>query len=260
MISNLADIHKSAKIGENVCIGAFSTIGSDVEIGNNTIIKPNSYIKGPCKIGSNNQIFQFSSIGDDPQDLKFSGESSALEIGDNNVFREYVSINRGTKNGGMITKIGNNNLFITHSHVAHDCKIGNNNIIGNASALAGHVELGDSVTLSGYTMISQYLNIGSFAFTSMGAAITKNIPPFMWIAGKPTRAVTFNRVGMIRNGYSSTETKIIRKAHLLLTDLTISFNKAISEIEALIGGNEKLKVFIDFIKRHKNHSSGIIRR
>lgn len=261
LISPLADIHPNATIGDNVSIGAFSVIGDNVSIGDNSEIAPHVVLKGPTKIGKNNKIYQFASIGDAPQDLKFGTETTYLEIGDDNVFREYCSVNRGTKHGGGTTRIGNNNLFITYSHIAHDCQIGDFNVIGNACALAGHVIIGDRVTLSGYTKISQFLSIGSFVFTAMGIGITKHIPPFSWVAGDPARAVTINKIGLSRNGFSDEDVKQAKKLHRLFFKTSgLKLDEITAKVYELTKSHPNLKQFSDFVQQHQNHKIGILRK
>ena len=260
MISKLASIHPTAKIATNVTVEDFAVIGADVEIGDNCIIKSHSVIRGPTVIGNNNVIYQFASIGDQPQDLKFGDEISYLEIGDNNTFREYVSVNRGTKHGGSVTRIGNNNLFITHSHVAHDCQIGDYNILGNCTALAGHVELADHIILSANTKVTQFLSIGSYVFSTISTNISKNIPPFVWVSGQPAQALTLNKVGLLRNGFSKQEIAQVRKLHKVFFRMSYKLETALAEIEKITKDNPKLNIFTDFVKQHKDHALGIIRK
>ena len=167
-----AIIDPGARLGANVSVGAYSVIGADVEIGDNTWIGPHVVINGPTKIGKDNRIYQFSSIGEAPQDKKYNGEPTRLEIGDRNLIRECVTMNRGTATGGGVTRIGNEGLFMAYIHVAHDCQIGNNVIFSNNASLAGHVHVEDYVILSGFTLVHQFCSIGAHAFTGMGSAIS----------------------------------------------------------------------------------------
>jgi UDP-N-acetylglucosamine acyltransferase len=177
MIHSTAIIDPTAIIADDVTIGPYSIIGPKVEIGSGCIIKSHVVINGPTKIGSNNQFYQFCSVGEDPQDKKYAGEATTLEIGDNNLIRENVTINRGTVQGGGITKIGDNNWIMAYVHIAHDCIIGNDNILANNASLAGHVVVDDQVILGGFTLVSQFNYIGSHAFSAMGSVISRNIPP-----------------------------------------------------------------------------------
>ena len=167
MIHPTAIIDESAKLAANVEVGPYSIIGADVEIGAGTRIGPHVVIKGPCSIGEGNRIFQFSSIGEDPQDLKYDGELTRLEIGDNNVIREYVTMNRGTEGGGGVTKVGSNNLFMAYIHIAHDCIVGDRVIMANGSSLAGHVTVGEHAILAGFCCIHQFCTIGEHAFVGL---------------------------------------------------------------------------------------------
>ncbi|HEC73425.1 MAG TPA: acyl-ACP--UDP-N-acetylglucosamine O-acyltransferase, partial [Methylophaga aminisulfidivorans] len=169
MIHQTAIIDPSANIADNVSVGPYTIIGADVEIGDGCEIMSHVVINGPTKIGKHNRIFQFASIGEEPQDKKFHGEKTFLEIGDNNLIRESVTINRGTSQGGGVTRIGNNNWIMAYVHIAHDCLIGNDNIFANNSSLAGHVEIDDFVILGGFTLVSQFNYMGSHSFSAMGS-------------------------------------------------------------------------------------------
>ncbi|MCB1569965.1 MAG: acyl-ACP--UDP-N-acetylglucosamine O-acyltransferase, partial [Xanthomonadales bacterium] len=203
MIHPSALIDPSAKIGSNVSIGAFSIIGQDVEIGDGTTIGPHVVIDGPTRIGRDNRIWQFASLGAAPQDKKFHGEQSRLEIGDRNVIREFVTFNRGTEEGSGVTRIGNDNWLMAYVHIAHDCVVGNNAIFSNASSLAGHVTVDDWVILGGFTLVHQFCQVGAHAFTAMGAIINRDVPPYVTVAGSFAEPKGINSEGLRRRGYSS---------------------------------------------------------
>jgi UDP-N-acetylglucosamine acyltransferase len=177
MIHPSAIIDKSAIIADDVEIGPFSIIGEKVEIQSGTWIGPHVVLSGPTKIGKNNKIYQFASIGDAPQDLKYAGEDTVLEIGDNNTIREYCTMNRGTPEGGGLTKVGNDNLFMAYTHVAHDCQIGNHTVFANAASLAGHVEVDDHAIIGGFTCVHQFTKIGTYSFSGLGTVVNRDITP-----------------------------------------------------------------------------------
>jgi UDP-N-acetylglucosamine acyltransferase len=258
MISSLADIHPSAKIGKNVRIGPFTTIGEFVEIGDNCIINANVVVTGWTKIGKGNHIFQFCSIGETPQDINFKGEQTFLEIGDNNIIREYTQIHLGTEHGGGITKIGNNNFIMVCVHIGHDCLIGDNNIIVGYTSMAGHVTIGNYVNLSGYTLVPQFLSIGSYAYTTMNTAVTKNIPPFVWVAGN--KVLKINKVGLQRRGFSEEEVKKIQNIYKVFFRKKLKLEAAMTEIKNIAKGCEKSQIFVDFVEKYKTQKAGIIRR
>ena len=181
MIHPTALIDPSAKLADSVEVGAYSIIGADVEIGEKTWIGPHVVIQGPTKIGRENKLFQFSSIGEVPQDKKFHGETSYLEIGDRNTIREFATINRGTEDGGGTTRIGNDNWLMAYIHIAHDCQVGDNTIFANNASLAGHAIIEDYVILGGFTLVHQFCSIGQHAFCGMGSAISKDIPPYVMV-------------------------------------------------------------------------------
>jgi UDP-N-acetylglucosamine acyltransferase len=201
MIHQTALIDPSAKIAKNVVIGAYSIIGANVEIGAGTHIAPHVVINGPTRIGKDNQFFQFCSIGEKPQDLKYKNEPSHLIIGDRNTIREYVSLHRGTADGINITKIGNDNLLMANVHVAHDCLVGNHVILANATALAGHVIVEDHVILGGYTTVHQFSSIGTHAFTGFSTAIDRDVLTFFTVAGNRARAIGINKEGLKRRKF-----------------------------------------------------------
>ena len=194
-----ATVEDGAKIGENVTIGAYSYIGKDVTIGNNTIVGSHTLIEGITTIGENNQIFSHAVLGSIPQDLKYDGERVELIIGDNNKIREFTLINPGTKGGGSVTKIGNNNLLMGYVHIAHDVILGNNCILANAATLAGHVELGDGVVIGGMTPIHQFVKIGDLAMVAGASALSQDVPPYCMVQGNRAYLRGLNLTGLRRH-------------------------------------------------------------
>ena len=203
MIHESAIIDPSAVIADNVEIGAYSIIDKDVSISEGTVIKENVVVRENTSIGRNNLIYQFATIGEAPQDLKFKNEKTTCTIGDNNTFREYCSIHRGTSDGISDTNIGNGNLFMAYTHVAHDCTIRNNCILSNAASLAGHVNLESFVSLGGFTLVHQFCHIGEYAFSGLGTVISQDVTPYTLVAGNHAKAYKINSVGLKRKGFDS---------------------------------------------------------
>ena len=203
MIHESAIIDPSAVIADNVEIGAYSIIDKDVCISDGTVIKENVVVRENTSIGRNNLIYQFATIGEAPQDLKFKNEKTTCTIGDNNTFREYCSIHRGTSDGISDTNIGNGNLFMAYTHVAHDCTIRNNCILSNAASLAGHVNLESFVSLGGFTLVHQFCHIGEYAFSGLGTVISQDVTPYTLVAGNHAKAYKINSVGLKRKGFDS---------------------------------------------------------
>ncbi len=256
MIHQTAIIDETAVIADDVSIGPYSIIGADVEIGEGSWIGPHVVINGPTKIGKNNKIFQFASVGEDPQDLKFSGEISYLEIGDNNTIRENVTISRGTADGGNITRIGNHNLIMAYVHIAHDCQIGNHIIFANSASCAGHVEVGDHAILGGFTLVHQFTKIGSHCFTSMGAIINQDVPPYIIVASNYGKASGINKVGLKRSGYSDEVIRAIVNAYKLMVRSKKPREQVMQDAAKLIEDYPEVKVMADFIIQSER---GIIR-
>lgn len=246
-----AIVDSSARIGTNVTIGAYSVIGADVEIGDGTWIGPHVVINGPTRIGRDNKIFQFASLGEVPQDKKFQGESTRLEIGDRNLIREGVTMNRGTGIGGGVTRIGNDGLFMAYVHVAHDCDVGNNVIFSNNASLAGHVQVGNQVILSGFTLVHQFCSIGDHAFTGMGSGISKDVPPYLMVSGSPAEPHGINKEGLKRRGFSPDQIRNLLNAYKVLYRNGLSFEDAKVELKKMGEAHEEVRVFVGFLESTK---------
>ena len=218
MIHPAAQVDPSAKVGAGVTLGACSIIGAGVEIGDGTSIGPHVVIEGPTRIGRDNRIFAFASIGAEAQDKKFSGERCELVIGDRNVIREFTTLNRGTGNGGGSTRIGDDNWFLAYSHVAHDCTVGNHCVFSNNATLAGHVEVGDHVILSGFAGVHQFCRIGAHAFIGMGTLVAGDVPPYLMVAVGDGRARPrgINAEGLKRRGFDAGRIAAIKRAYRTL--------------------------------------------
>lgn len=256
MIDSRAVIDPRADLADDVSVGPFTVIGPDVTIDSGTVIGPHAVIKGPCSIGKDNHIYQFSSIGENPQDKKYADEVTRLEIGDRNVIREFSSMHRGTLQDHGVTKIGNDNLFMAYTHVAHDCMIGNHCIMANGASLAGHVMVGDHAILGGFTLVHQFTKIGQYSFSAMGSAITQDIPPFVMVGGRPTSPHGINSVGMERNGMTPEIIRQIRKAYKILYKMNLRLEDAIEEMEGIAGDCDELSNMVSFLR---NVTRGILR-
>jgi UDP-N-acetylglucosamine acyltransferase len=256
LIDSKAVIDINAEIADNVHIGPFSVIEGNVQIDRGTIIGSHVVIKGATKIGKDNKIYQFSSIGEDPQDRKYANEVTQLQIGDRNTVREFSTLHRGTLQDHSLTKIGNDNLFMAYTHVAHDCIVGNRVIMANGASLAGHVHLGNNAILGGFTLVHQFTQIGEYSFSAMGSAVTQDIPPFVMVGGRPTRPHGINSVGMERNGVSPEVIRKIRKAYKILYKSNFRLEDAIEEIEDLAGESDEISMMVSFLR---NVTRGLLR-
>lgn len=257
MIDKRAIIGLNVVIGKDVSIGPYTVIGSDVVIGDGSWIGSHVVIKGSTKIGQFNKIYQFSSIGDDPQDKKFSGEKqSVLEIGDRNLIREYCSINRGTEKGGGKTVIGNDNWIMAYVHIAHDCLVGDNVVFANNTTLAGHVSIDDFVILGGFTGVHQFCHIGRHCFTAISSVVVKDIPPFLMVFGNTAKPSGLNREGLKRHGFTTETIDLLRKAYKIVYREGLTKELAIEALAELALKSDAVADFADFIKKS---SRGIAR-
>lgn len=256
MIHPSAIIDSSAVIADDVTIGPFSIIGAGVEIGAGCEIASHVVINGPTRIGQNNRIFQFASIGEEPQDKKYQGEDTLLEIGDNNLIRESVTINRGTVQGGGITRVGNNNWIMAYVHIAHDCLVGNDNIFANNASLAGHVLIDDYVILGGFTLVSQFNYLGSYSFSAMGSVISRHIPPYVLVSGHMAKPVGVNVEGLRRHQFSDKQIRNIRQAYKLLYRSGLKLEEAEQSLAKIEQEGEEIVMLTDFLAKQEG---GIIR-
>jgi UDP-N-acetylglucosamine acyltransferase len=249
MIDSRAVIAPQAQIAAGVQIGPFTIIGPDVAVGAGTWIGPHVVINGPTRIGADNKIFQFASIGDAPQDKKYRGEPTRLEIGDRNVFRESVTVNRGTTHDKGVTRIGNDNLLMAYSHVAHDCHLGDQIVMANCATLGGHVEIGDWVTMGGLSAVHQHTKIGSYSFIAHNAAVTRDVPPYVMAVGRPAAPHSVNSVGLQRRGFTAEQILNIRRAYRVLYRSGLKLKAALDELETAAASQPEIKPFVDFIRR-----------
>ncbi len=256
MIHPTAIVDPSAILADDISVGPYSIIGADVEIGAGNVIESHVVIKGPTKIGKNNKIYQFSSVGEDPQDKKYAGEATTLQIGDNNLIRENVTINRGTVQGGGITKIGNDNWIMAYVHIAHDCIVGNETILANNASLAGHVVIDDFVILGGFTLISQFNTMGAYSFSAMGSVISRNVPPYVLVSGHMAKPIGINVEGLRRRQFSDVQIKNIRKAYKLMYRSGLGIDTAQNQIATIGQEQTELDVMLQFLEEQEG---GIIR-
>ena len=231
-------------------------IGPDVVIGQGTWIGPHVVINGPTQIGKDNRIYQFASIGDAPQDKKYSGEPTRLEIGDRNVIREYVTINRGTLQYGGVTRLGDENWIMAHAHIAHDCRVGNQTVFANGASLAGHVSVDDCAILGGYTLVHQFCAIGAHAFCAFGSVINKDVPPFVTVTGNPARSSGLNAEGLRRHGFPDATRKALRLAYRTLYRSNLSLQAALQRLHDQSRQDEAVAVLAAFVEAAKR---GIVR-
>ena len=256
MIHQTAIIDPSARIAASVEIGPWTIIGADVEIGEGTWIGPHVVIQGPTKIGKDNKIFQFASMGEIPQDKKYNGEKTTLEIGDRNVIREFCTFNRGTVQDKSLTKIGNDNLFMAYVHIAHDCIVGNHTIFANNASLAGHVVIEDHAILGGFSGVFQACRVGAHSFASMGSMIDKDVPPFVKVSGYYAKPFGLNTIGMKRQGFAEDTVLALRRAYKTIYRKGLTVKQSIEQLELMLTDCPEVKFLIDFI-----HASdrGIVR-
>ena len=246
-----AIVDPSAEIDSSVTIGAYSIVGANVNIAENTTIGPHVVIKGPTTIGKDNRIFQFSSIGEIPQDKKFHGENSELIIGDGNTIREYVTINRGTEEDQGYTKIGDRNWIMAYVHIAHDCNVKNDITFANGSTLAGHVTVGDFAILGGFTLVHQFCHIGEYSFCAMGTALNRDLPPYLMASGNYATTHGLNKEGLRRNGFSEDCIQALHNTYMTLVRSKQAKSETTLELDELTAQHPQVKYFVEFISSSK---------
>lgn len=256
MIHPTAIVAGSAVIADDVEIGAYSIIGEHVELGPGCRVGSHVVINGPTRIGSNNRIYQFASIGDDPQDKKFKGEPTRLEIGNDNTIREFCTISRGTVQDEGVTTIGDDNWIMAYVHIAHDCRVGNHTIMANNATLAGHVHVDDWVILGGFSGVHQFCRIGAHAFLGMFSGPNRDIPAYTMVSGQPAEPRGINSEGLKRRGFSSEQIRNIRQAYRLLYRQGLKLDAAVSKIEELAASQPELAPMLASLKQSER---GVIR-
>lgn len=252
-----AIIHSGAQLADDVEIGAYSIIGDKVSIGSGTVIGPHTRIEGPATIGERNRFWGQSSIGTEPQDLKFKGEKTELTIGNDNVFREFITLNRGTAGGGGITSIASHNFFMAYSHVAHDCHVGSHIIFANNATLAGHVDVGDFSTIGAFSAVHQFSRVGEHAFIGGFTVATQDVLPYVKTVGnRPAKTYGINTIGLERKGFSRETVDAIKRAYRLLNQSKLKQAEALARMDEELSNFPETRYFADFIRSSKR---GVIR-
>jgi UDP-N-acetylglucosamine acyltransferase len=246
-----AIVHPEAKLHESVEIGAFTLVGPKVRIGAGTKIGPHVVLEGDTTLGERNRIFQFASVGAVPQDLKYAGEDTKLVVGDDNAVREFTTLHIGTAGGGGVTRIGNKNLFMAYSHVAHDCQIGNSCIFANSANLAGHVEVHDHVIFGGLSAVHQFTRIGRHAFIAGGSMVAMDVPPYCTAQGDRAELAGLNTVGLARHGFTEEQIRRIKDAYKILFRSKLGLNEGLSKLRAEHGGNPEIDTLLEFVEGSK---------
>lgn len=241
-------VHPQTQLGVGVCIGAFVTIEENVRIGDGSIIDAAAQIKCFTSLGSHNHVHSMACVGGEPQDLKFRGETSYLEIGDNNKIREFSTIHRGTEGGGGVTRVGSNNLVMAYAHIAHDCLIGNNNVLANAATLAGHVCVGNEVVVGGLSAVHQFVNIGDHVFIGGKTGVAQDVPPFMLAVGERATLRGLNLIGLRRHGFSSEEIQALKAAYKLIWRSNQERNEVMQQVETELGNFSQVMKLLDFLR------------
>lgn len=256
MIHSTAIVSDSAKLAEDVEIGPYTVIGDDVEIGGGCRIDSHVVINGPTRIGADNHIYQFASIGDDPQDKKYAGESTRLSIGDRNTIREFCTISRGTSQDKGETLIGDDNWIMAYVHIAHDCVVGSRTIMANNTTLAGHVHIGDWVICGGFSGVHQFCKIGAHAFLGMYAGINADVPAYTLVSGQPAKPKGINSEGLKRRDFSAAQIRNIKDAYRLVYRKGLKLSEAILQIEAKLETQPELALFLESLRSSER---GIVR-
>lgn len=257
MIDPSAQVHPSARLGTDVTIGPWTVVGPEVEIGEGTVVGPHVVLRGPMRIGRNNRIFQFCSLGEEPQDKKYRGETETrVEIGDGNTIREFVTINRGTVQGGGLTRVGDENWIMAYVHIAHDCLVGSRTVFANHATLAGHVTVEDHAILGGFTGVHQYCRVGAHAFCAIASVVVKDVPPFVVVAGNTARARGLNREGLKRHGVPAETIERLRHAYRVLCRQNLTLPEALRQLDDLALATPEVGRMADFIRGSER---GIVR-
>ena len=256
MIDPRAVVDSRAELAEDVSIGPYTVIGPDVQIDTGTWVGPHAVINGPTRIGRDNRIFQFASIGEQPQDKKYKGEPTRLEIGDGNTIREFVTINRGTVQDQGLTSIGNDNWIMAYVHIAHDCQIGNHTIFANNASLAGHVRIEDYVILGGFTLVHQFCALGVHSFTAFSSGIAKDVPPYVMVGGFSAEPHGLNTEGLKRRGFNADTIAQLKQAYRTLYRSKLSLQDAIEALRVQAADCAEVGVMVEFLEKQKR---GIVR-
>lgn len=255
LIDKRAIVHPSAKLANNVYVGPWSMIGPEVTLGEGTWIGPHVIVTGKTTIGRNNKIYQFSTVGEEPQHKQYAGESTTLEIGDGNVIREYCSLHRGTKEKG-ITRIGNDNFFMAYTHIAHDCVVHDGTILANNSTLAGHVTVESRVGFGGFACVRQFCVIGAYSFVAGATSIVKDVLPYVLVSGHHGSVYGLNIVGLKRNGFTQETIRCLKHAYHIIYQESLTVKEALAKLQAMVNECPEVQRFIDSLQ---NSTRGIVR-
>ncbi len=247
LVHPTAIVDAGARLAADVTVGPYSIIGADVEIGAGTRIGPHVVIGDHTRIGARNRIFQFSSIGESPQDKKYAGEPTRLEIGDDNTIREFCTLNRGTTQDAGVTRIGSHNWIMAYVHLAHDCQVGNHTIFANNAQLAGHVHVGDYVILGGFTVVHQFCRIGAHSMTAMGTILLQDIPPYVMASGNTAEPHGINAEGLKRRGFAAASIAAIKRAYKTLYKSGLGFDEARAQIAGEAAAEPALLPLAEFL-------------
>jgi UDP-N-acetylglucosamine acyltransferase len=251
MIHKTAIVDPGAKIGRGVSVGPYSVVGAEVELGEETWVGSHVVLDGRLRIGRRNKIFHFASLGAPPQDKKYAGEPTSVEIGDDNTIREYVTISRGTSQDVGVTRLGSENWIMAYSHIAHDCQVGSKTIFANGCQLAGHVAIGDWAILGGMTLVHQFVHVGPHAFTGMGSSLSQDVPPFVMAAGPMARPIGINAEGLKRRGFTPEAIAGLKRAYRTLYRSGLGLEEAKKELESQAAGCREVGELLEFISRSK---------
>ena len=244
-----AIVAPGAKLGKGVRIDAYAMVGEDVELGDSCVVRAHAIVQGPAKFGKSNVFHAFSVIGGDPQDYTYRGERTELVAGDDNIFREYVTVNRGTQKGGGKTKLGNGNFFLAYSHVGHDCQVGSHTLFVNGATLAGHVAVEDFVTVGAFCPVHQFCRIGRYAYVGAATVITQDVPPFSKIVTeRETKSFGINAIGLERKGFSPERVQALKRAYRLLLRSKLNTSQALAEMRKSLADSADVRELIEFIE------------
>ena len=242
-----AVVYPEAQLHETVEVGPYAVIGPRVTLGEGTWVGPHAVVEGRTTIGKRNRIFQLASVGAVPQDLKYAGEDTQLQIGDDNTIREFSTLHIGTAGGGEVTRVGNRNLLMAYSHVAHDCQVGNGCILSNSANLAGHVHIADHVILGGLSAVHQFTRIGKHAFVAGGAMVAMDVPPYCTAQGDRAELVGLNTVGLARHGFSEDQMVRIKEAYRILFRSKLGLGEAVAKARVELGGHPEIEELLQFV-------------
>ena len=248
-IDSRADISSSARIGRDVKIGAFAVVGEEVELGDGCVLQHHAVVQGPARLGRGNRVYPFAVLGGDPQDLTYKGERVSLEVGDENEFHEFCTVNRGTVKGGGVTRVGSHNLIMSYAHIGHDCVVGNSTVFVNGATLAGHVTVEDYATVGAFCPVHQFCRVGKHSYIAAHTVITQDVPPFSKVvAPRDAQCYGVNAVGLERHGFSPSRIEPIEKAYRLLLRSKLNTSQALEKMRETLSGSEDVLTLIRFIE------------